>query len=128
MFRLTRSFAIVGHLFVFFSASYWFSHLQQEGTIFVAGRFLLMLLSSTFAVLVLVLPLLFAIATRFKVNPYQVLYRMLAPSLAALFTGSIFFSTPISIPLSRHNLGCQKRVSATAFPLYTLIGRGGGSA
>ncbi len=126
MFRLTRSFAIVGHLFVFFSASYWFSHLQQEGTIFVAGRFLLMLLSSTFAVLVLVLPLLFfAIATRFKVNPYQVLYRMLAPSLAALFTGSIFFSTPISIPLSRHNLGCQKRVSATAFPLYTLIGRGG---
>ncbi len=125
MFRLTRSFASAGHFFVFFGASYWFSHLQQEGTIFVAGRFLLMLLGSTFAVLLVVLPLLFAIATRFKVNPYRVLYRMLAPALAALFTGSIFFSSPISIPLSRHNLGCQKRVSATAFPLYTLIGRGG---
>ncbi|MGE4453997.1 MAG: cation:dicarboxylase symporter family transporter [Sphaerochaeta sp.] len=125
MFRLTRSFAILGHLFVFFAASYWFSHLQAEGTIFVAERFLLMLLSSTFAVLLIILPLLFALVTKFKVNPYKVLYRMLAPASAALFTGSIFFSSPISIPLSRHNLGCQKRVSATAIPLYTLIGRGG---
>ncbi|MGH0052866.1 MAG: cation:dicarboxylate symporter family transporter [Sphaerochaetaceae bacterium] len=125
MFRLTRAFASVGHLFVFFGASYWFSHLQQEGTIFVAGRFLLMLLTSVFTVLLVILPLLFGLATRFKINPYRVLYRMLAPAAAALFTGSIFFSSPISIPLSRHNLGCQKRVSATAIPLYTLIGRGG---
>ncbi len=125
MFRLTRAFGTAGHLFVFFAASYWFSHLQQEGTIFVAGKFLIMLLVSTFTVLLVLLPLMFGLATRFRANPYVVLYRMIAPASAALFTGSIFFSSPISIPLSRHNLGCQKRVSATAIPLYTLIGRGG---
>ncbi len=125
LFRLARSFSTVGHLFVFFASSYWFSHLQQEGTIFVAGRFLLLLLFATILGLCILLPFLLGLVTRFKLNPYKVLYRMLAPSIAALFTGSIFFSSPITISLSRHNLGCQKRVSATAVPLYTLIGRGG---
>ena len=50
---------------------------------------------------------------------------MLAPALAALFSGSIFFSSPMTISLSRHNLGVQKRVGTTAVPLYTIIGRGG---
>ena len=125
MFRLARAFSTTGHLFVFFASSYFFSHLQSEGTIFVAERFLLMLLGSTLLVLLGLLPLLFALVTAFKVNPYKVLYRMIAPASAALFTGSIFFSSPMTISLSRHNLGCQKRVSATAVPLYTLIGRGG---
>ena len=125
MFRLARAFSTTGHLFVFFASSYFFSHLQSEGTIFVAERFLLMLLGSTLIVLLGLLPLLFALVTAFKVNPYKVLYRMIAPASAALFTGSIFFSSPMTISLSRHNLGCQKRVSATAVPLYTLIGRGG---
>ncbi|MGE4583055.1 MAG: cation:dicarboxylase symporter family transporter [Sphaerochaeta sp.] len=125
MFRLAKSFSTMGHFFVFIASSYWLSHVQQEGTIFVAGRFLLMLLASTFLVLFIMLPLLFALLTRFKSNPYKILYRMIASASAGLFTGSIFFSSPITISLSRHNLGCQKRVSATAIPLYTLIGRGG---
>lgn len=128
MFRLARAFSTAGHFFVFFASSYWFSHLQVEGTLFVAARFLIMLIISTLSVTLIALPLLFGIATRFRVNPYMVLYRMLAPASAALFSGSIFFSSPITISLSRHNLGCQKRVSATAVPLYTLIGRGGSAA
>ncbi|NBK24034.1 MAG: dicarboxylate/amino acid:cation symporter, partial [Spirochaetia bacterium] len=92
MFRLARAFSTTGHLFVFFASSYFFSHLQSEGTIFVAERFLLMLLGSTLIVLLGLLPLLFALVTAFKVNPYKVLYRMIAPASAALFTGSIFFS------------------------------------
>lgn len=125
MFRLARAFSTSGHFFVFFAASYWFSHLQMDGTIFVAGRFLIMLLISTLSVTLIMLPFLFSLVTRFRINPYMILYRMLAPATAALFSGSIFFSSPITISLSRHNLGCQKRVSATAVPLYTLIGRGG---
>lgn len=125
MFRLARAYSTTGHFFIFFASSYWFSHLQMEGTLFVAGRFLLMLIISTLSGILVVLPLLFGLVTRFRVNPYVIIYRMLAPAAAALFTGSIFFSSPMTISLSRHNLGCQKRVSATAVPLYTLIGRGG---
>ncbi|NCC63120.1 MAG: dicarboxylate/amino acid:cation symporter [Spirochaetia bacterium] len=125
MFRLGRSYSSVGQFFVFFAAAYWFSNLQREGTIFVAHRFLVMLLVGTCSVVLILLPLLFGLVTRFRVNPYRILYRMLGPATAALFSGSIFFSSPMTISLSRHNLGCQKRVSATAIPLYTLIGRGG---
>ena len=125
MFRLGRSYSVIGNIFVFFAASYWFSHLQMEATVFVAERFLLMLIISTCSVVLIILPFLFGLVTRFRINPYKILYRMLGPATAALFSGSIFFSSPITISLSRHNLGCQKRVSATAVPLYTLIGRGG---
>ncbi|MDY0289601.1 MAG: cation:dicarboxylase symporter family transporter [Sphaerochaeta sp.] len=125
MFRMANAYSRFGHFLIFFTSSYWFSRLQNEGTVFVAGRFLLMLIASTLLVLVAILPLLFGLLTRFKVNPYAILYRMLAPAIAALFSGSIFFSSPITISHTRHNLGCQKRVSATAVPLYTLVGRGG---
>ncbi|WP_320129051.1 cation:dicarboxylate symporter family transporter [uncultured Sphaerochaeta sp.] len=125
MFRLARSYAAVGHFFIFFASSYWFSRLQDEGTVFVASRLLILLLASTVFVVLGVLPLLFALLTKFKVNPYRLLYRVLAPAIAGLFSGSIFFTSPMTISLSRHNLGCQKRVSATAVPLYTFIGRGG---
>lgn len=125
MFRLAQSYSRVGHFFVFFASGYWFSHLQTEATIFVAAKFLLMLITGTVISLFVVIPLFFGLLTKFKANPYKVLYRMLGPALAALFTGSIFFTSPMTISLSRHNLGSQKRVSATAVPLYTLIGRGG---
>lgn len=125
MFRMAGSFGRFGHFFIFFTSSYWFTRMQNEGTIFVAGRFIIMLASATALVVLIILPLLFSLLTKFKVNPYKILYRMLPPAIAGLFTGSIFFSSPITISHTRHNLGCQKRVSATAVPLYTLIGRGG---
>ena len=125
LFRLANAYSRFGHFFIFFTSAYWFSRLQSEGTVFVAGRFLFMLSASTLLVLLILLPFLFGLLTRFKANPYKILYRMIAPAIAALFSGSIFFSSPITISHTRHNLGCQKRVSATAIPLYTLIGRGG---
>jgi len=125
MMRLAKAYSSVGFFFIFFASSYWFTHMQYEGTLFVAGRFLLMLLAATLGVLLILLPLLFGIASRFRLNPYKVIYRMLAPAIAALFSGSIFFSSPMTISLSRHNLGVQKRVGTTAVPLYTIIGRGG---
>jgi Na+/H+-dicarboxylate symporter len=125
MFRIARAYATAGHLFVFFVAAYWFSRLQQEGTVFVSATLILTLAVSTVVVVLGLLPLLFGLLTRFKVNPYRLVYRMLSPAIAALFSGNLFFSGPMTISLSRHNTGCQKRVSATAVPLYTIVGRGG---
>ncbi|HZJ88345.1 MAG TPA: cation:dicarboxylase symporter family transporter [Sphaerochaeta sp.] len=125
MFRMARAYSAAGFLFVFFAAGYWFSHMQMEGTLFVATQFLLTLIGATLGVLLILLPLLLAIVSGFRVNPYKILIRMLAPAIAGLFTANIFFTTPMTMSLSRHNAGAQKRVSGTAVPLYTIIGRGG---
>ena len=125
MFRMTRAITLASYLFVFVAASSFFSRLMQEGSIFVAGQFLTMLVIGCASALCIVLPLLFACATKFKVNPYQMLYRALAPAIVGLFSGDILLSTLIGQPIARHNLGCQKRIASTAIPFHALFGRGG---
>jgi Na+/H+-dicarboxylate symporter len=125
MFRLSRAFTLISYFFVFFAASSFFSTLWQEGSIFVAGRFLVMLVASCLVAILGILPLLFAIFTRFKTNPYQIIYRNVASLAVGLFTGDIILSVVLNEPMSRHNLGCQKRIGATTIPTFALIGRGG---
>lgn len=124
-FRLAKGWAQLGALFIVFISAYWLTSVAEEGTIFVMLPFLMTLGIVLAAALFVVLPLLLGIFSLFRVNPYRILYRMLAPALAGLFSGSIFFTTPSTMSLSRQNLSVQKRVSGTAIPLYTLIGRGG---
>jgi len=125
MFRLSRAFTSVSYFFVFFAAGYFFSNIYGEGSIFVAVRFLLMLCLGCLATILIVIPLLFSLFTGFKTNPYQLIYRSIASLAVGLFTGNILLSTVLNEPISRHNLGCQKRIGATTIPFYALIGRGG---
>lgn len=125
MFRLSRAFTTTSWLLVFFASASFFSGIWNEGSLFVASRFLEMLLAGCAAVVLVILPLLFAIFTKFKVNPYQMIYRSIASLAIGLFTGDILLSQVIGQPITRHNLGCQKRVSATALPFFALIARGG---
>jgi Na+/H+-dicarboxylate symporter len=125
IFRIARMYTTLGPLFVFFAAAHWFTALQTEGTIFVALSFLIMLFGTTAVLLLIIVPLFFAIFSSFKVNPYKILFRMFGPAIAGLVSGNIFFSSPMTTTLSRHNVGSQKRVSATSVPLYTIVGRGG---
>lgn len=124
-FRLARAWAQCGAIFLFFISSHWLISVAKEGTVFVMLPFLMILGLGVLLALFVILPLLLAIFSLFSVNPYRILYRMLAPALAGMFTGSIFFTTPATMSLARQNLSVQKRVSGTAIPLYTLIGRGG---
>jgi len=125
MFRLSRAFATTSWLLVFFAASSFFSRIWNEGSLFVAAKFLQMLVICCLAAVFAVLPLLFAIFTKFRVNPYQIVYRSLASLAIGLFTSDILLSIVIGEPVSRHNLGCQKRISSTTIPFYSIIGRGG---
>ncbi|NLZ77314.1 MAG: cation:dicarboxylase symporter family transporter [Spirochaetales bacterium] len=124
-FRLARAWARCGAFFLFFISSHWLVAVAKEGTVFVILPFLLILGIVLLLALFVVLPLLLALFSLFSVNPYRILYRMIAPALAGMFTGSIFFATPTTMSLARSNLSVQKRVGGTAIPLYTLIGRGG---
>ncbi|MFA6891265.1 MAG: cation:dicarboxylase symporter family transporter [Sphaerochaetaceae bacterium] len=125
MFRLSRAFTTTSWILVFFASASFFSRIWNEGSLFVAAKFLWMLVIGCVVVILLVLPLLFAVFTKFKVNPYQMIYRSIASLAIGLFSGDILLSIVIGEPLSRHNLGCQKRVSATSVPFYSIIGRGG---
>ncbi|MFA5699319.1 MAG: cation:dicarboxylase symporter family transporter [Sphaerochaeta sp.] len=124
-FRLAKAWAQWGAIFLFFISSYWITTIAQEGTIFVILDYLMILGIVVAGALFVVLPLLLGIFSLFRVNPYRILYRMLGPALAGLFTGSIFYTTPSTMSLTRQGLSVQKRVSGTAVPLYTIIGRGG---
>lgn len=125
MYKLSTTFSIYGFAFVFFASSAFFSTLQSEGTVFVAGHFLLVLLVLALAVMLGLLPLLFGIFTGFKDNPYRILYRSLAPLLASLFSANIFFASPITLAVSRKSLGIQKRVASSTIPINIIFSKGG---
>ncbi len=127
MYKLSKSFTLYGFAFVYIISASFFATLQDEATIFVTPRFTLYLIIISFAAIFAILPFIFALLTGFKENPYKIIYRSLAASLAGLFSGNIFFATPISFSLSRMNVGVQKRVSSTAISLSTVFARGGSS-
>lgn len=125
MFRISRFYTVYGFILVFFTSADFFMKLYQEKTMQAAPIFFLEIVLIVLAMLLGALPLLYAIATRFKKNPYSAIYRSIAPLFAALTTGNILFSMPMNVTIARHNLGIQKRIGATASPFFALIGRGG---
>ncbi len=73
-----------------------------------------------------ILPLLFSLYTGFrKGSPYQIIFRGFAALLSSFFFQSTLESTPTIIALSEQNNRTKKRVTGTAVPLYTIIGKGG---
>jgi Na+/H+-dicarboxylate symporter len=60
-----------------------------------------------------------------KKNPYRVLYALLAPSLAALVSGDLYFSLGSLIKHSKESLGIRRRSNALDIPLAAIFGRAG---
>jgi len=58
-------------------------------------------------------------------NPYKYLYALLAPGIAAFFSGNSYFSL---IPLTSHvkeNLGVPRKIGAVTVPLFTVLSKAG---
>ena len=125
MYRIVRTVSAYGFILVYAGSSYLFLALYQEKTILVSPEFVKLFLAASLVALLVVIPLLYAIFTGFKRNPYWVLGRSFSSIATGLFTGNILASSLISEGVSRHNLGVQKRIASTATPLFILIGRGG---
>ncbi|MDR1893885.1 MAG: cation:dicarboxylase symporter family transporter [Spirochaetales bacterium] len=58
-------------------------------------------------------------------NPYRFIYALLAPALAAFFSGDDYFCLPVLIKNGPENLGIPRRVGALSYPLFALFGKAG---
>ena len=60
-----------------------------------------------------------------KKNPYRVLYALLAPSLAALVSGDLYFPLGSLMKHAKESLGIRRRANVLDIPLAAMVGRAG---
>ncbi len=125
MFRLVKKISQLMWIAVFFISGMWYETLWADRTIFHSWRWVVMFCIVGFGTLLVIIPLIYAIATGFKRNPYKQIRRLLSASTAAFFSVNYMFSMPALYTDCRINLGIQKRVVATALPLHSVITKGG---
>ena len=125
VYRIQRTAAYFGAFYVYVAGTAFFLNIWQEKTAFVSPKPFVALALSVLLVIMVVLPLLYAIFTGFRKNPYGVVGRGLAGLLTAFLSSNIYASSLMGESLSRSNMGIQKRISSTATPLSILIARAG---
>ena len=125
MHRVSRTYAVFGFILVFFSSSVFFLGLSTDGTLLTNLWFTSVLSLSAFAALIVVLPLLFALFTGFRRNPYKILLRSLPALLSGLFSSNSAAAIAVEEALCRNSIGTQKKVSSVSVPFLTVIGKGG---
>lgn len=125
MYRITRTVTLIGSLFVYIASTYLFMDMYREKTLLVAPRFTIVIIGATFAILLFVLPLLYALLTGFRKNPYSVLLGSVSSLSIALTSGNILAASLVGESVSRQNGGAQKRAVSVSTPIFSLIARGG---
>ena len=128
MYRISRTYTVYGFFLAYASSASLFIDVYQEKTLFAAPDYAILLGITALVSFVIVLPLLFALFTRFKKNPYRILYRSAASIITAFATGNIIASIPMNESIARQNNGVQKRVASVSVPFFAVIGRGGAAA
>ena len=125
VYRIQRTAAYFGAFYVYVAGTAFFLNIWQEKTAFVSPKPFVALALSVLLVIMVVLPLLYAIFTGFRKNPYGVVGRGLAGLLTAFLSSNIYASSLMGESLSRSNMGIQKRFSSTTTNLSIQIDRGG---
>ena len=134
MFRISHYFSVFGYFLVYILATKFFLSLYNEKTIIVIMKigdtnivfspiFMITILAIVVAIVLIILPLIYLIITRH--NPYKLLYRTLAVSIASLVGANANYTSPLIESISRHNLGVQKRISASLTPLFAIFSKAG---
>lgn len=125
MFRLARQTSKILWSAVFFISGTWFETLWLNGTVFTSWHFITMLCIIGFGTFLIVVPLVYAIATGFKRNPYRQIIRLLSAATAAFFSGNTLFALPALYTDCRINLGIRKNVVSTSLPIHSIMTKGG---
>ena len=73
MYRVSRTYTVYGFFLVFITSASFFTDVYQEKTIFAVPEYAKLLTIAAIAAVIVVLPLLYAIFTGFRKNPYKVL-------------------------------------------------------
>ena len=125
MYRISRTVSVYGFFLVYASSAYSFASLYQEKTIIASPRFALLLIGGGIMAAVVLIPLIYALFTGFRKNPYRALYRSIPAAIAGLATGNGISILAIEEGIARQNLGVQKRIASVSVPLLSMIGKGG---
>ena len=124
--RLTRILTHLAAIALLFLSAYFALQSNMIDTLYEVLPLTLIYIGLILVTLVLILPLLFGILTGFRRgNPYRILFTSFASIVTSFFYMSTLESTISMIALGEHNNNVKKRVAGTAFPLYTILGKGG---
>ncbi|NCB01495.1 MAG: cation:dicarboxylase symporter family transporter [Spirochaetia bacterium] len=124
--RLSRIITHIVAIAIAFLSAHFSMQMDIISTLYEALPLFLIYMLVVLVTLFLILPLLYALVTGFrKGNPYKILFNSFASIVTSFFFMSTLESTLSMIALGEHNTNVKKRVAGTAFPLYTLLGKGG---
>ncbi len=125
MYRMERVISYFGAFFVYIASASFFLGLIGNDAFMTFRSFFMDMALSCLALILVVLPVLFAFFTRFRKNPYPVIGRSLSTMLLAFVSGNIFLSSLQGQSITRQSHGVQKRIVSVSTPLGILITRGG---
>jgi Na+/H+-dicarboxylate symporter len=126
--RLSRIITIMMSISIFFLTAHFMLQTEIIQTMSATLPLVLAFVVLVLLAILVILPLMYGLFTGFKKgNPYRLIFGALASLLTSFLFMSTLESTITLIALGEHNNNVKKRVAGTAFPLYTIIGKGGSS-
>lgn len=128
MHKIARFYTVYGYIIAYFSLTDLFLSAYVEKTVIAVPSFLFMLLIITGIIVFALLPILFALFTKFKKNPYKVLFLSISSLVMSLSSGNVLSSVATNMTTSRYSLGVQKRNAVTSTIFFSLFAKGGSAA
>lgn len=128
MMKIARFYTTFGYIICYFTFLNLFLSTYTEKTLIVVPSFLLKLLAITAFILLVLLPFLFSAFTKFKKNPYKVLFLSISSLFLSLSTSNTVSAIATNITTSRLSLGEQKRTAVSSTFFLTLFAKGGSAA
>ena len=126
MYRLSKVFTLLSFVFVYFISYVGTYALISDATIFTRLDFIIYVLVFVLISYLVIVPLVFLVISRGKLNPYKKRYFSL--SLFALISGSTTYTSVINMNVARNNLGVQKRITSYVTLLNSVFLKGGTAA
>ncbi len=105
-------------------AAYFVVHLRRTEELELYSELLLLIAILTVFIIFCIYPILLYFLTG-RQNPFKYLYGILAPAIAAFFSGNSYFSLVPMIPHVKENLGVPRKIGSVTVPLFALFAKAG---
>jgi aerobic C4-dicarboxylate transport protein len=105
-------------------SAYFIVHLRRTEELELYSELLLLIGILTVFIIFCIYPILIYFLTG-RQNPFKHLYAILAPSIAAFFSGNSYFSLVPMIPHIKENLGVPRKIGSVTIPLFALFAKAG---
>lgn len=105
-------------------SAFFIIHLRRTAELELYSELLLLIGILTVFIIFCIYPILLYFLTG-RQNPFKHLYAILAPSIAAFFSGNSYFSLVPLIPHIKENLGVPRKIGSVTIPLFALFAKAG---